>query len=678
MISIVFAKAEKGISVYQDDIFNHSVGFARHMKLQQDIYDRMRNHCLVFKMSKARLNYPMMKILGHIISAGGRAPNPEKIQAIIDLAPPTTPKGIRELVGMSQYNAEYIHGLSSILAPLNDIMHDDCDVKTQWNDSTHGEAFRILKTRFMNAPLLAMPEVFKEFRIFVDTCTTHGRGIGAILTQWHGEGELDPMSLDVSGKGWRPVAYWSKLLNKSQRKYSATEAEAKGLHDSILHWAPYLKIGQFSVVVDHKALEYIFNSPNITANRRILHYALDLQGFNYKVLYKDGKSHLNADGLSRLYRYEDKLDDEQEENITYDTVTADDVRILSEKMELDETYLQTLITKHDQDEVHTVQWANFASAEAERKAKGDFCTIINEKQATRLLALSTKRATFTDEQMHCMRMNQAMYNDVEFMAGKDNFDDDYDEDEEDPYIHYDRLKPPLEELDLYRSGLDTYLMMHKAEGASQPYADVRDIKHNNDLESSYQSLYDIKDINFAQLYCRETNSNTECEKSCCKPQFRLARLTEGDIPYTDPMSVDYVNLDHPNIFNEDDDSRATHRRVHNLLDGSVKYESLHEALMLSEEVEESTENDPPSGRMVLRKKNLRHNSRDVIQGKVVTDEYGYAPRSKRDIDRINNRYDEIERNQAKAGQPRPPKSQLNRTSVLPSSSSSSSLSLIHI
>ena len=133
------------------------------------------------------------------------------------------------------------------------------------------------------------------------------------------------------------------MLNKSQRKYSATEAEAKGLHDSILHWAPYLKIGRFEVVVDHKALEYIFNSPNITANRRILHYALDLRGFNYRVLYKIGKKNLDADGLSRLYRYEDKLDDEQEAGVNYDIVTADYIRLLADKLALYEHYVESML-----------------------------------------------------------------------------------------------------------------------------------------------------------------------------------------------------------------------------------------------------------------------------------------------------------------------------------------------
>ena len=53
------------------------------------------------------------------------------------------------------------------------------------------------------------------------------------------------------------------------------------MQDAILHWAPYLKVGRFEVICDHKAVEYIFNCPNITEIHRVLHYALDLVGFNY-------------------------------------------------------------------------------------------------------------------------------------------------------------------------------------------------------------------------------------------------------------------------------------------------------------------------------------------------------------------------------------------------------------
>jgi hypothetical protein len=46
------------------------------------------------------------------------------------------------------------------------------------------------------------------------------------------------------------------MAEKTRRLiYSATEAEAMGMHNSVMHWALYLLNGRdFTIVVDHQAL----------------------------------------------------------------------------------------------------------------------------------------------------------------------------------------------------------------------------------------------------------------------------------------------------------------------------------------------------------------------------------------------------------------------------------------
>ena len=577
MILSVFARVPGSITVYQDDIFVHTKGIKRHLEMQELSYERMRANLLVFKVSKSRLNYPRLKILGHIITSRGRAPDPEKIQAILDLAIPTGPKGIRELVGMVQYNAEYIHQLSTILAPLHDIMHDDCDVRADWRDEIHGVAFRKLKQAFTDAPLLALPVQFKTYRVFIDTCTTHGRGIGAILCQWYGSGEYDPLNTDVSGKDWRPVAYWSKLLNKSQRKYSATEAEAKGLHDSILHWAPYLKIGRFEVVVDHKALEYIFCSPNITANRRILHYALDLQGYNYRVLYKDGKEHLFADGMSRLYRYEDILDDEQEPGINFNAVTAEDIRLLAEKLSLDEEYVKALIVYHENNHTEPVL-VNYATY--------DELTEVQDKFNTAVISARRK-----ENSEYCARMNNAMMNDEEFMSSRDHFADD-DGLSSDEYEDYDRLTPPNIEEPLTNDEKAVFMSMH---------------------ETNVNSGLIDEEVNPRVL---EENNRSWC---------RLPSIDEVGTELSDPLEVHYINLDQPTEDNDNEDCPPTHRRVHNLLYGTVSYIPLvlMSDTISTDAVYASTERPRRSGRI--------SNYNQVVRGNLTSTDTGIVGDGSADV-----------------------------------------------
>jgi hypothetical protein len=333
VIQGVFNEAPLNITVFQDDVFVHTKGIKMLLEMQQLAFDRMEAKCLFFKRSKAKLNYPRMKCLGHIITKAGRCPDPSKIKDILALCRPKTSKDIRTMMGLVQFNGEYIPKLADILAPLNDISHDDANVVDDWKEEIHGAALERLKIAFTSEPMLALPDMSQRFRIWVDTCTVDGRGVGGILTQWYGEGEPDLK--DLSGKGWRPVAYYSKLMTKSQRRYGVTEAEAMGMHDCIMRWAPYLLAGEFDVIVDHKALEYIYNSPATTANRRILRYALNLQKFTFRVIYKSGAAHLNADAMSRLYQYGDDVEEvDAEPSGNYDIATAEDLKWLKMKVAL--------------------------------------------------------------------------------------------------------------------------------------------------------------------------------------------------------------------------------------------------------------------------------------------------------------------------------------------------------
>ena len=54
----------------------------------------------------------------------------------------------------------------------------------------------------------------------------------------------------------------------------------------------------FTIITDHKALTCL-NSLTTSQNGRLAHWALFLQGFMYKVVYRSGKEN-NVDALSRL------------------------------------------------------------------------------------------------------------------------------------------------------------------------------------------------------------------------------------------------------------------------------------------------------------------------------------------------------------------------------------------
>ena len=339
----------KAITVYQDDICNYADDLEEHLDLQQRIYDIMEENCLVFKPSKAHLNYTTQRILGHIMSNKGRAPDPKLIESITKIAAPTTLEGVRSLLGLAQVAREYLHGLSSLLEPIQKLARKNANIQANWGIDQDNALIK-LKEALTTAPVLAMPDVNKKFRIHVDACRI-GRGIGAILLQ-----QDEEILAREQREHWRPIAYWSRSLSKEERRYSATELECTALHDSILHWKIYLQCGQaFEVIVDHYALAYMVTKMGtIEANRRLTTLCLDLQGYRFTVIHRKGGEHLDADAVSRLLHVGEPAIVYSEDDLRDDIgpLSKEDQQLLENKFgSLNATVLENIIDRH-REEVH--------------------------------------------------------------------------------------------------------------------------------------------------------------------------------------------------------------------------------------------------------------------------------------------------------------------------------------
>ena len=326
------------VDPYQDDIFAHGRGISEMLSGIRYMFKSLSARNLTVKLSKIKLNFPRMKALGHIITKLGRCPDPDHVEAIVEIGVPTCQKDVLHILGMVTFNRDYIPNLSSVAACLHDVAKDGVDLRREWKDEVHGVAFREIKRLLVSAPFLQLPDATKPFRIHVDS-SLNGRGMGAVLLQqdvtW-----TPPEGKTMADAPWRPVAYWSKKLSDADRaRFSATVVEAHGLHDAILHWAPFLdNCLPFSVVVDHQALVYLVTSPTATANRRLLQMVNNLSSFNFSVIYKSGLKHLDADAISRLFRYEDQVIS-AEPNLHYSTVKESDIRSLARRMSLDADFI---------------------------------------------------------------------------------------------------------------------------------------------------------------------------------------------------------------------------------------------------------------------------------------------------------------------------------------------------
>lgn len=94
-----------------------------------------------------------------------------------------------------------------------------------------------------------------------------------------------------------PVAFYSRQLKPAETRYTVSEIECLAAVDAIRHFLIYLDGRSFTLETDHRALEYLL-SARLT-NKRLMRWALQLQGLNFVIRHRSGVKNANADGLSR-------------------------------------------------------------------------------------------------------------------------------------------------------------------------------------------------------------------------------------------------------------------------------------------------------------------------------------------------------------------------------------------
>ncbi len=224
--------------------------------------------------------------MGHYVSREGVEVDPMKAAAVQDWPTPHTVKDVLAFLRLASYYRRYIPNFASVATPLTGLMKKEA--KLVWNDDCE-PAFETRKKALVQPPILAYPTRDGPFISSTDASDT---GMGAVLEQ-----EQEDEGRVVK----RVIAYASKMLNASQRRYCTTNNELLAVVTAVELFKYYLTGRHFTVETDHASLTWLRNfwEPGGVVARWITR----LQPFDFKIVHRPGKHHSHADGLShRTYR----------------------------------------------------------------------------------------------------------------------------------------------------------------------------------------------------------------------------------------------------------------------------------------------------------------------------------------------------------------------------------------
>ncbi|KAI5652974.1 hypothetical protein M9H77_30161 [Catharanthus roseus] len=262
------------VVVYLDDIVIYSQTLKEHKEHLRKVFQVLKDNELYVKKEKCSFAQEEVLFLGHKIKGGKLMMEDTKVQAIQRWEPPTKVHELRSFLGLVNYYRRFIKGYSARAAPLTDLLKKNRP--WAWSEDCQ-RAFEDLKKAICKDPILSLPDYSKSFEVHTDASDF---AIGGVLMQ-----------------DGHPIAYESRKLNETERRYTVQEKEMTAIIHCLRVWRHYLLGSRFVIMTDNIATSYFQTQKKLSPKQA--RWQDFLAEFDYSLEYKPGKANVVADALSR-------------------------------------------------------------------------------------------------------------------------------------------------------------------------------------------------------------------------------------------------------------------------------------------------------------------------------------------------------------------------------------------
>ena len=225
---------------YLDDVLIHSPDIETHLQHIRTFFQRLREAVLKLKDSKCNYFKTHVQYLGHLVSGKEIRPLPEKLDSIKKMPAPTTPKEIKQFLGLVGYYRKFIPRFADIARPMTNLTKQD--IPFEWTIQCQA-AFELLKEAIITSPILKYPDPSKRYTLFTDASKY---AWACVLTQEY--------QYEKGGKEYKinhPITFASGLFKGSQINWAALTKEAFAIYSSIKKLSYYLEDADIVLRSDH-------------------------------------------------------------------------------------------------------------------------------------------------------------------------------------------------------------------------------------------------------------------------------------------------------------------------------------------------------------------------------------------------------------------------------------------
>ena len=273
----------ESVYVYLDDILVASADVRQHLCHLRALFDRLAKYGVTINANKSEFAKSRVSFLGHVLSATGIEPLPDKVKAIIDYPEPTSFKQLRSFSGLVNFYRRFIPHCAALMQPLTDLLRGNSKKFVFPEDAR--QAFSSLKQAISNIAEVVHHEPSAPLALTTDASNT---AVGAVLQQ------------NIRGT-WYPLAFFSKRLLPAESRYSTFGRELLALYLSIRHFRHMLEGRSFTVYTDHKPLIYALRATSDRYSPRESRHLDFITQFTNDIRHVSGIKNTVADALSRVY-----------------------------------------------------------------------------------------------------------------------------------------------------------------------------------------------------------------------------------------------------------------------------------------------------------------------------------------------------------------------------------------